>query len=119
MRLSALCWASLAIALPAFALAASQRDPVQAGTISSDMPPARFQGNAGVVVYFTDREGLNKYCGVAQPGYVIAACHRKHESGVSVLFMPNPCLGGGLEFYSKLACHELGHANGWSGDHEQ
>jgi hypothetical protein len=123
MRVAAYCWAALCVALPAFLVATSGHDPVKAaqvaqGTINSDMPPARFQGDVGVAVYFTDQSGIEKYCGKASPGHIIIACHRKHINGTSVLFMPNPCLTGGLEQYAKIMCHEIGHANGWSGDHE-
>ena len=124
MYLRAMLCAALCVVLPASAMFASERDPVatqqvESGTPNSDMPPLRFQGDNAVVVVFTDRQGIDGNCGKAQPGYVILACHRQHkESGASIIFMPNPCLTGGLEFYAKLSCHELAHANGWTADHE-
>jgi hypothetical protein len=122
MRLAAYCWAALCVALPAFLVATSGHDPVKAveyGTMDSGMPPVRFQGNNAAVTVFTDRAGIEEYCGKAQPGYVIVACRREHENGTSFIFMPNPCVIGDKEIYSRVMCHELGHANGWTGEHEK
>lgn len=92
--------------------------PVHTGTVSSDMPPFRFRGSSVSIVVFTDRAGIDENCGVAAPGNIIIACHRQTDKGVNVIFMPNPCLVGDVEFYAKIQCHENAHANGWSGDHE-
>jgi hypothetical protein len=119
MKLCAFVCAALALGLPGFALIAGDTPPiVQGGTVNSDMPPIRFQGNNISVVHFTDQDGIHKYCGKPEKGYTMVACRRQTNEGVSVLFMPNPCPTGGLEWYAKIACHELGHVNGWSGNHE-
>lgn len=119
MKLVAFMCAAMALGLPGIAVIATDTRPViQRGTVNSDMPPVRFQDNNVAVVQFTDQAGIHKYCGTPEPGFQIIACRRQAENGASVLFMPNPCLTGGLEFYAKIACHELGHVNGWSADHE-
>jgi hypothetical protein len=92
--------------------------PVASGKVNSGMPPERFRGNGAAIVLFTDRAGIDAYCGVAEPPNIILACRRELTNGASVLIMPNPCILGESEFYAKLMCHEKGHALGWSGDHE-
>jgi hypothetical protein len=120
MKLVALVCASLCVALPSFALGVSEYTPViQGGTVNSDLPPVRFQGNNLSIVVFTDQDGIHENCGKPEKGFVMIACRRQlQDSGANVLFMPNPCPMGGREFYAKIACHELGHVNGWTGDHE-
>jgi hypothetical protein len=119
MKLVALACAALALGLPGFALITSDYTPViQGGTVNSDMPPIRFQGNNTAVVHFTDQDGIHKYCGKPEPGFVMIACRRQTHDGVDVVFMPNPCPIGDREFYAKIACHEMAHVNGWTGDHE-
>lgn len=45
-------------------------------------------------------------------GAVIFACTYR-----GVVTMPNPC-DFPAERFAALLCHELGHVNGWSGNHE-
>jgi hypothetical protein len=33
------------------------------------------------------------------------------------IYVPNPCRWG--DGYATLMCHELGHVNGWSAEHER
>ena len=88
------------------------------GTINNGMPPERFRGDSIALVIFTDRAGIDKMCGVAPPGHYIIACKRTLENGAPIVIMPNPCPLGEVEFYAKIMCHENGHVNGWSGEHE-
>lgn len=106
-----------AVAL-ALSTPASMSAGTQFATMNDGMPPVRFQGDAAAVVVFTDRAGIDAACGIAPPPYRIIACHRTADNGVSVVFMPNACPTGNTEFYAKIMCHEMGHAQGWSGDHE-
>ena len=105
------------VALVASAFCCISAAPMN-GTINSGMPPERFRGNSAAIVIFTDRAGITALCGPAPPGYVIMGCRREATNGAPVLVMPNPCILGESEFYAKLTCHELGHRNGWSGEHE-
>lgn len=85
------------------------------GPVYAGMPPLRLQGDGiGVVAYVSD---LAPYCGKAPPGYTIYGCHRQID-GVGVSFLLNPCTFGDFEFWARIACHEAGHRNGWSGNHE-
>ena len=79
------------------------------------MPPVKYQANNAQVVVFTS--DLRQFCGAPEPGMVILGCARK-MGNTPVLFLPNPCLLGDREFYARIACHELGHRNGWTALHE-
>jgi hypothetical protein len=87
--------------------------PTNLTTSSDAMPPERFRGDAAAFVIFTNPAEVEKLCGPASsPEKRVVGCH---SGGVIVL--PNPCLTEG-ERYARLACHELGHRNLWSGLHE-
>lgn len=103
-----------ALAVPMLGLAAPQY-----GTPNADMPPLRFQGDSVSVVVFTSQAGIEEYCGKATPGFVMIACHREAKNGASIIFMPNPCPVGELDYYAKIMCHENGHSLGWTANHEQ
>lgn len=100
---------ALALALPQSAVAKN----------SIDWAPERFRGNNVAVVIFTDRAGLDELCGVAPPPGVILACKRQLTNGTPVLILPNPNTYVGPVHYQQLVGHELGHVNGWSGEHEE
>jgi hypothetical protein len=74
-------------------------------------PPLRFQGDATATVEFT--YDVHPSCGKDPPGKRLEAC----QSGPRIT-LPNPCdpaFKG--EAFARLSCHELGHFNGWPGDH--
>lgn len=86
--------------------------------LEAAMPPVRYQGGGVAIVAFVDRAGIDELCGKsADPGKVIIACHRVLPSGASFIAMPMPCPLGGTEVYATIACHEIGHSLGWSGEH--
>ena len=81
------------------------------------MPPERYQGDGVAVVLFVS--DVREYCNTNTPaGYVLIACAKKID-GVPVIVMPNPCPIGDIDFYARVACHELGHVNGWPGRHPE
>jgi hypothetical protein len=97
------------IALAALLFAASPAVP-QESPYSTARPPERFQSdNATVAVFVAD---VTTICGPLPDGYRIIACVRKSKSGATIMVMPNPCLFR-TEVYAHIACHELGHVNGW------
>lgn len=66
-------------------------------------------------MFFTN--DVESLCGV-NPPYRILACH-KRIGGTSYIVLPNPCPHGAAgEYFARLACHEAGHAQGWTGLHE-
>lgn len=80
------------------------------------MPPERYQGEGAAVVMFADN--VEAYCPASIPdGYVLLGCAFEYE-GAPVLVLPNPCPLGDAEMFARIACHELGHRNGWTGRHE-
>lgn len=79
------------------------------GLIYDGLPPERFQNDIEVTVMFT--RDLDKYCGTPPEGKHWGGCRR----GVK-LYLMNPCHRSG--HYPRLACHEIGHSNGWSRYHE-
>lgn len=72
-------------------------------------PPAEFQGEATVVVHFVgDVDTICRQQGATAPeGWTIYGCHRSGE-----VWFPLPC--NRAEWFADLACHEAGHALGWS-----
>lgn len=104
------------------ASAAPAREPVDLkqayhSRVSFALPPARFTGdNITLVIFATD---VSQFCGEAPAGLVILGCQRMTNDGAPVLILPNPnrtiLTPAG---YQRLVAHELGHRNGWSGDHE-
>lgn len=82
---------------------------------SNVTPPIRYRGDRSFQVQFVAPEEIERACGLTMPicGYKMMACRRGNK-----LILPNPCAGNAiLEPYGMLACHELGHANGWPATH--
>lgn len=80
-------------------------------------PPERFFEDRSLTVAF--KGDPNELCGFpVEPGWRLLGCHMRDFWG-SRLVLPNPCTWGEYkdEDYARLVCHELGHANGWTGDH--
>lgn len=90
--------------------------PLAHGPVYSGMPPERFQGDGVAVVIFTS--DVAAFCGQSEPGTRRVACATKSEDGVPIMVLPNPCPIGDVEVFARLACHEGGHAQGWTGNHE-
>lgn len=99
-----------ALAAPLLLSAAPADNP----RINSGMPPERFQGEAVAVTLFVN--DVTQFCGKPPEGYRILAC-QKEVRGVDYIVLPNPCPLGDVEFFAKLACHEIAHARGWPGIH--
>ncbi len=75
------------------------------------VPPARFQSyNVTVRTQFLARSGVDKMCGTKR-----VACTTMDRK---LVIMPSPCIYADKEYYAKILCHELGHVNGWGGNHE-
>lgn len=95
--------------LAAAALAAAA--PQTTSLVDSGYPPVAYQGDTFGIVFFVDDAA--SLCGVPPPGYRILGCHKD-----GTIVMPNPCKEEYVgEAYAKLMCHEMGHRNGWPGDH--
>ena len=86
-----------------------------------DRPPARFLRDGAVaVVGFADPDTVHELCAQGEPlpaGTRILACVMRRPDGAALMFLPNPCRHEG--FYAELACHEMGHVNGWGPEHRQ
>lgn len=106
--------------LAGFSLAAgapaAQPNAVQ---MNNGMPPERFRGNSVSIVVFTDRAGIDEMCGVAPPPSQIIACARRLNEGTPLIVMPNPNTYTGPHDYQVIMAHEVGHTNGWPGDHPE
>jgi hypothetical protein len=74
-------------------------------------PPIQYTAdNTATVLFATD---VNASCGANPKGGILEAC----QSGPRIT-LPNPCNGKFQhETFARLTCHELGHLNGWPGNH--
>lgn len=77
------------------------------GDLAEILPPTRFQSDAGFIAIFSDA-AVAELC----PKKAIA-CVRATKDGTPVMVMPNPCRRPAIEYFGTVACHELGHVNGW------
>lgn len=110
--------ALLALTALVLAILASPREIVTP-SMSDALPPYRFQQDARVVTVYAAQREIDRRCGKSTvPGVVRIACKRSRLFGGSVLYLPNPCPWGHSETYARWTCHELGHANGWTAEHE-
>lgn len=71
-------------------------------------PPARFQHDQNVDVFFTNDSGITSNC----PEGSYSCANDK------IIFLPNPCTIKG-DWFAAVVCHELGHVNGWTQEHEK
>ena len=86
-----------------------------AGTLISDgVPPARFQRDAVAQVWFVSPGAVDLICDQKGLGFNVVACSYPAQRKIIV---PNPCLADPREYYGRMLCHELGHINGWPGNH--
>ena len=84
--------------------------------VDSGYPPPKYQHDGiAAVTFFVGQKKINSICGEAGPGYQTQACA---FSGDRKLVLPNAC---DAEFegqsFARLVCHEMGHLNGWPGNH--
>jgi len=89
-----------------------------AGIVSDDMPPKRFQQDGYATVFYLAPTSVDEVCRNGQgdfPWNILGCTDMQNRATV----LPNPCLYGDREEYARLACHELGHANGWPRDHPE
>jgi hypothetical protein len=76
-------------------------------------PPKRFRGDNSAKVDFVNPSRINEACGTKpDPNYPEEACQDGDH-----FVLPNPCTFPRSDFYAQVACHELGHENGWPGNH--
>lgn len=87
-----------------------------AGEHDGGLPPDIFKDQNVAIVIFANR--VTEFCGEAPEGMVKLACVKRVPGKPPLMILPNPnapAFEG--EFYSRIASHELGHVNGWPGDH--
>jgi hypothetical protein len=84
---------------------------------SGGTPPLKYQKDIKVTMYFDNPNVINKtlyegkraICGYTLYAYTYPDTKTMH--------LPNPCVYPQTDAYARLACHEMGHANGWPGYH--
>lgn len=85
-------------------------------TASDALPPVDKREDTFVGVQFGSSARIATSCSGGIPG--ADACETRDGRRVPLLILPNPCayqVSG--DPYAILTCHELGHANGWPGNH--
>ena len=100
------------------AAAAALAMPPKPTPFSNGRPPARFQANATVTLQMADQAGIDAVCHAA---FGKPPANMKTD-GCQVgdrIVLPNPCTFADTDRYAAMLCHELGHANGWSSNHQQ
>jgi hypothetical protein len=105
--------------------AAVQAGPPAIDAPNSALPPERFQAPRGatiVMTAFVPAEAVESTClrfGMERtPGYRIAGC-TVIVNGQPAIILPNPCdRPGAYMTPSYVACHEIGHVNGWQHEAE-
>lgn len=82
---------------------------------SSAAPPLRFTRDVRVTVVFV--RDVERHCETKPPkDMTIAACF---FPGRALMVLPHPCPAALNDRFSSIACHEIGHANGWGHNHEE
>ena len=76
-------------------------------------PPGALQNEATILVQFVAPERLAAVCKSHGATVVAAACTVDRK----LMILPNPCQRFNDTSYAQLACHELGHVNGWPPNH--
>lgn len=74
-------------------------------------PPPEYQKPPSeyVLVHYVPAAKVAEACkGSAPPGMAVYACSRG-----SYVILPNPCEAAQFDSFAELACHEMGHVNGW------
>lgn len=98
----------------AFVAAASLAAPALAGLIDNGWPPERFWGSTEVTVVFIPSNRIENLCGHIDDATVLGCTL---PDGRVVLPDPNGDIRYQREDFARLVGHELGHVNGWPGDH--
>jgi hypothetical protein len=82
-------------------------------------PPPEYQGsNVAIVGFVNSQEEMNRLCQQTDPDWDTLGCvyENKDPKKPDVMFISNPC-NYPYDMYARHVCHELGHVNGWAGDH--
>lgn len=100
--------------LLAFLGAALVATPAIAGLIDDGWPPERYQGNVEVTIMFVPGSSIETFCGSLENATVLGCTL---ADGRIVLPNPNGDIRYQREDFARLVGHEIGHVNGWPGDH--
>lgn len=101
-----------------FLLTVSACGPQQRSDTAYDgPPPPAYRGDVTATVHFVS--DVAKSCqkaGLKDMGsdYEVNGCTIIKKGVDPIILLPNPCKAGDLR---STTCHEIGHANGWPGDH--
>lgn len=99
------------VARPAVWPTNAATEPPNSTPFSDGIPPVRYQKENGSIVLFLD--DISTVCGKSgDPKMILIACQFEKDKA-PILVLPNPCKFAGIDWYARIACHELGHRNGW------
>jgi hypothetical protein len=78
---------------------------------NTDFPPVRYRKDTKATVYFEQPNKINADDNDGCDSAVFA-----YQDGNNI-HLPNPCVYPKTDAYARIACHEMGHKNGWPGYH--
>lgn len=101
---------------------APQNDPLpknvpHATWYNTGSPPLRFRGDHKVTMYFDNINKINRDGGYKHRPFCSSTVFAYSDPDTNTMHLPNPCQYPQSDAYARLACHELGHINGWPGYH--
>lgn len=89
------------------------------------IPPVEYTNGTTVEVSFVNTQAeMNEICGprvgidpiMAKMNYVGCAINPAYSGKTKRMWVSNPC-NYPEDRYARSLCHEMGHTNGWPGDH--
>lgn len=80
-------------------------------------PPTRFMKDTHFRMYFESPEKINRDEGEHGHPYCDSTVFAYTDPSTRTMHLPNPCRYPQTDAYARLACHEMGHMDGWPGYH--
>lgn len=92
--------------------------PRRVNPVDNGLPPVRFRGAPPhILVNFAYPSEIARLCGYQdRRDVVVEGCTRMAEGRTPVMILPHPSKVDPRDF-ARISAHEIGHVNGWPGNH--